>query len=483
MKTADRQAMATPPTRQSGRSTDCFTVKPPDYLTLHGWLTPGKVEDMADGFASRAEKLEALPIEGATPSELLKVEELRSKLLEALGLEAPPSGWRSQHFTRVRLRHYLEARHGNVDAALKLMLTCIPCLDNAIAKARVFENAPPEYREIATRYTPLGFYGRDRRGCSVCYYRVGLHDAAGVLRETSTEFYLSQDWYFALWYWSTLEVESIEAGVNHSGRLCVIDVSGISISRAIGLVGAFRKQKSQYPDGEQPTPDGASAIWMVNMPWFVDSFWSVCKNMLPPSERAKIRMFGKSDPGFLLALEERVAMDQVPPCFGGSSAEPWPYGDGGDVPKGAAAAIADELAAGERMAAGEKLGGLARGDGGGTTGTVGSDAHEIGMEIARKSAPKREEQVNPNRESTRLDSVVASDSKPALRSFGVLFGLLTLFFLPMGASEPSSFASWTRVPSPICPMGRVNGTADMMSQMVSSPCSVMAALDVKLVEA
>ncbi len=46
--------------------------------------------------------------------------------------------------------------------------------------------------------------------------------------------------------------------------------------------------------------------------------------------------YKRGDPQFLLDLDECVALDQVPPYLGGSSKEAWAYGDGGDIPKGAA---------------------------------------------------------------------------------------------------------------------------------------------------
>lgn len=242
-----------------------------NYLTRHGWLRKGLVDEMAAAFASNASALDALPIEA-------------------------------------------------------------------------FEDAPMEYKMLATRWTPLGFYGRDRRGLSVCYYRVGMHDAGGVLRETSLDVYLAHAWYFALWFWFTMERESLAAGINYAGRLVVVDVSGISLGRAIGLVHAFTKQRAQYPHGEQPTPDGATAIWMVGLPWFIETLWRAVLAMLPPAEQAKVRLFGNKDAFFMEELSTRVALDQVPPCFGGTSTEPWPYGEGGDVPKGEATAIAKLVA-------------------------------------------------------------------------------------------------------------------------------------------
>ena len=72
--------------------------------------------------------------------------------------------------------------------------------------------------------------------------------------------------------------------------------------------------------------------------------------MLPRSEQAKLRMFGRHDARLRAALDEHIGLERVPPWIGGTSTEPWPYGEGGDVPKGAAAAIADELAAAKKAA-------------------------------------------------------------------------------------------------------------------------------------
>lgn len=168
---------------------------------------------------------------------------------------------------------------------------------------------------------------------------MGKHDPAGLIRETSWPFYLGLDAYFMLWYWYTLERESLAAGMVLEGRVCVIDVGGISLGRAVGLVKSFAKQNASYPGGEAPLPDGAVQIWMVGLPWFVEKLWALVKRLMPPAEQAKIRMFAQKDARYLEQLSTRVPLDRVPPAFGGSSRERWPYGEGGDVAKGAIAAL------------------------------------------------------------------------------------------------------------------------------------------------
>jgi len=289
---------------------------------------------MALQFEKNASLLDRLPIEGASENELALVEELRAAILKKRGLsEAPTTGWHAQHFTRARLVHYLRAKNGKVDSALDYLSTAIDALDGIRQKALEYESSSPLARDLADRYTPLGFYGIDYRGASVCFYKVGKHDPAGLIRETSLDFYLSLDAYFLLWYWYTLEQESLAAGMNLAGRVCIVDVSGISLSRALGLVSSFKKQNASYPGGEAPLPDGATQIWMVGLPWFIEKLFALVKVLMPASEQAKLRMLAKKDARYLEQLKGVAAAECMPPDFGGSSAELWPYGDGGDVPK------------------------------------------------------------------------------------------------------------------------------------------------------
>ena len=42
---------------------------------------------------------------------------------------------------------------------------------------------------------------------------------AGLVKQTSYEFYLAYDWYMTLFFWDTLYAESLEAGVSLMGRV------------------------------------------------------------------------------------------------------------------------------------------------------------------------------------------------------------------------------------------------------------------------
>lgn len=152
-----------------GGTTDDPTV---DFRTRHGWRMPGLVQRMSRAFEAHAAALDQLPIEGATPAELAKVDELRAALLHRRGLAAPPAGWHAQHYSRARLVHYLRAKNGRVDEACEYVTRSIDVLDAILDKASAHEAASALEHELADRVTPLGFYGLDRRGASVCYYKV-----------------------------------------------------------------------------------------------------------------------------------------------------------------------------------------------------------------------------------------------------------------------------------------------------------------------
>ena len=64
--------------------------------------------------------------------------------------------------------------------------------------------------------------------------------------------------------------------------------------------------------------------------------WKFISPLLPARTRSKIKVFSAGESKkFLRELEKHVALDQVPAFLGGGARDPWPYAEGGDVPKGA----------------------------------------------------------------------------------------------------------------------------------------------------
>ena len=78
-------------------------------------------------------------------------------------------------------------------------------------------------------------------------------------------------------------------------------------------------------------PEGMRLGLICNAPWWLDNVWYLIKRFLPARTVAKLRVFRQGDAAFLQELHAHVEPTQVPRCFGGEAAEPWPFSEGGDV--------------------------------------------------------------------------------------------------------------------------------------------------------
>jgi hypothetical protein len=311
----------------SVETADVVPVQRPTYRVENLYYEPALV----DAILERWSAIPDLPLEDATEEEENKVDELRRLVLKAKGLEEPPKDWHNHHYVRGQMLCYLRARGGDLDAATERALQCIDYMDHVLECTKAYYKSPQAYRDLWDTKHPHGFFGKDKRGCSVMYVKYGPSDIGGMVQHTSLEFFQQQDWRNAMFYWDTMFQESINAGVFFQGRIWVIDAAQSSWSRIQRGKWVGKAQSEYFPNKEHPMPEGVKFIFVMNVPWIVEKGYQWLKGLIPKRTQKKIFLFKANDPAFMETLSKHVDKDQIPVDFGGTSPEPWPYGDGGDM--------------------------------------------------------------------------------------------------------------------------------------------------------
>mmetsp|Transcript_44768 Transcript_44768/g.104573 ORF Transcript_44768/g.104573 Transcript_44768/m.104573 type:complete len:563 (-) Transcript_44768:238-1926(-) len=306
---------------------------PRSFREKHGWGRPGKLVEMARRMAS----MHDMEPEGITQLERAQVEQLRAAILKRMGLAAaPPLGeWRSQHFTRARLLCYLRSRNHHVAKAAERATECILYLDTVVELAREFEESSAQNKQICEACTCVHLFGRDRRGASVLYSRLSKNNCPELAKQTSFEYYLAYDWYSTLFFNDTLYAESLAAGISLIGRVVVLDVSGLTIAAIKRMLELGLRQMGGLPQKEHPLPESVLTMLVCNVPWMAAQFWGSSKRFFPARDVARVQLFKAGDPAFMKELLKYVAIEEVPPLFGGRSTEPW---DHASAPAGTTAA-------------------------------------------------------------------------------------------------------------------------------------------------
>ena len=302
-----------------------------------GWIGSGS-PGLADEIERTWAQMRDPPLEDVVSAEeKAKLPPLKAAILQLMGLDAPPTGFRAHHFTDWKLLCYLRARGGDVPKSAARAVECIEYLEQGLARLRTYEtSASADHRELLRQNMPNGILGKDRRGAGVMYQRMGMWDVPGIGRETGLDTYIAGLWFEVWWSWHLLYQESIAAGVALVGRLYVVDLAGMYLSRAMRNISYGKQITATFPGKEHPIPEGMSKCIVTNAPWYVERVWSALKysGVIPARTLAKVSIFS-DEAKFLAELSKHVDLDQVPSLFGGSSAAPWPFAEGGDVPNGA----------------------------------------------------------------------------------------------------------------------------------------------------
>jgi hypothetical protein len=313
---------------------------PSALLTMRslGWGCPGKMDEIYEEWASMAD----LPLEQAsrdngncvTAAEEASIPLLKAAILRRMGLDAPPTGFRSHQFTKWKLLCMLRARGGDVEASADRMMECLPALERAFEHARGYDKAPALHRELRETKMPIGIFGVDKRGAPIMWSRLGATDTVGFYKRTGIGFVLSAEWYTQLMLWNALVQANERTGIALQGNLWVIDVSGCSLWSALATNKVAKQivADGAYPGGEHPIPEGMRKTLVCGAPSWVGRVWQFVKLLLPARTVAKISLYSASKhKEFLAELLERADVSQIPRWCGGEATEPWPYGEGGSI--------------------------------------------------------------------------------------------------------------------------------------------------------
>lgn len=285
-----------------------------------------------DAWMARYARTRDLPPEGATREELLLLPDVRQRVLATQGWAEAPDDWRAYFFVRGTLLRFLRGRGGDVEKAATMICDALRWYE----EERYWDNwlrayevvVDPAHKQLLRRYSPEGYFGKDRRGAPVYYCRLGLKDSWRLIEQTSFETYVG----FFCW---TMEANIDkwhqacgERGVHLIGGNIVLDCADINIYRAIAPVGTIiwivdNVLKDHFPEY-------AKNIFIVNAPWYFTWAWTFISPFVPEDTRKKIAVCGFF---YMQQLTEHIAPEEIPAFLGGRSSETWPHGEGGDLPE------------------------------------------------------------------------------------------------------------------------------------------------------
>mmetsp|Transcript_81540 Transcript_81540/g.214070 ORF Transcript_81540/g.214070 Transcript_81540/m.214070 type:complete len:433 (+) Transcript_81540:80-1378(+) len=306
------------------------------------------VEPRSAIWLARYAKAEDLPPEAVGDAELAKAEELREKVLATLksaGSDAPPTDWKAHFFTRASLVRFLRGRNGKVDDAVVMMADALKWFEtwgwweNCIKQFE--ESDEPEKRKLVIKYSPNGAFGVDRRGAPVLYFRTGLQDTSGIVREVGNEVFIRSMCWGLERDAEKLHEASLKVGEALIGQVNVLDCAGSTFTKS----GATATALTWFTDNvlKDHFPESAKVILVVNTPWFFSIGWKLIAPFVPAATKEKMKICSGD---YMKTLLEYVDIEQVPAFLGGKSTEPWLYGEGGDVPDstgGAGSGLKDSL--------------------------------------------------------------------------------------------------------------------------------------------
>ena len=262
---------------------------------LTGWNTPGKMDELVQRWSS----LPALPIEGMMAQDAEGVRTLRTAVLKRQGLAQAPTGWAGYYYSDRCMITYLRSRP-TIEKAAQRAVACMKAADEHLQRAMRHETIEAGVKELQDSWHPILQFGKDKRGCSMCFLQLSV-DLAGLSRETSPS--LLADWlaYNDYLFWDLMFCDSIAAGQHFYGRNVVVDVADVDLARVMRNIPILAKINKEHPDKEHCMPEALKDILCCNCPWWIEKPWALVQPLLPPRDRARVKLFtcSQQDPNRL----------------------------------------------------------------------------------------------------------------------------------------------------------------------------------------
>ena len=103
-----------------------------------------------------------------------------------------------------------------------------------------------------------------------------------------------------------------------SGKsIYVIDLAGIGMRDFGGDVADFVKRTSAFTSAHYPERSGS--IFIINVPSWFSIIWNTVKPWVDEVTRKKIKILRYGEKAITAALEEKIAIENIPPEYGGRS--------------------------------------------------------------------------------------------------------------------------------------------------------------------
>ena len=267
----------------------------------------------------------------ATAQELQAVEQIHSDVLSALA--STPQGWRKLVYSRWMVGAILKQHNGNIAKAAKRAGPALAYACEMVERCREFEDLTEETKDDFDRSCALCFFGKDKRGVAVPYWKPAVADGNGFVQKHGfVQYHLCLD-YYSFWVWDCRHRELLANGRGNL-LLNIVDSGHYdwgALRRGWLGMAHIAKWSKAFPEGEGPI-DAVELTLVFNYPRVLALLTRFMRSLLPAGTFARVRFFSaRETEAFREALFEFVSPEQVPRSMGGLSDEAF-YIDGVDMP-------------------------------------------------------------------------------------------------------------------------------------------------------
>jgi len=288
-----------------------------------GFLKPGYVDEVMERWACYSQT-DAPALEDCfSREELADIDAIHTSVLATL--KTPLQGWRrliySRWFVSIIVLWQSTTKQAAKCAAAELEHFC-----SLLEIAKRYEaETPHDVKRMAMQRTGFEFFGVDRHGVSVLYFRPAITDSYSIEREWGIERYRQHMDYFTLFFWDLRYREAMASG-QHRRLIYVVDCSGYdmdALRRSWAGMGSMTKWCKTYPTGKGPM-DGTRTFLIRNVPRMLALLVNAVGLFMSSKTKARVRLFSTSqDAAFQAALFEHVHPTQVPRSMGGECDQPF----------------------------------------------------------------------------------------------------------------------------------------------------------------